>query len=63
MRPQRYQSLQRDKKENTFGDSKITMFQHIGSVVLQDSYKLNPTATGKAVKRKYYQHVSLSSES
>ncbi|KAG1860201.1 hypothetical protein DFJ58DRAFT_874981 [Suillus subalutaceus] len=43
----------RDKKENTSGDSKITVFQRIGSVVLQDSYKLNPTATGKAVKRKY----------
>ncbi|KAG2123246.1 CHAT domain-containing protein [Suillus clintonianus] len=43
----------REKKENTSGDSKITVFQRIGAVVLPESYKLNPTATGKAVKRKY----------
>ncbi|KAG1785028.1 uncharacterized protein HD556DRAFT_1451113 [Suillus plorans] len=53
----------RKKKENTSGDSKITVFQQIGAVVLPKSYKLNPTATGKAVKwkydhlmRKYQQH-------
>ncbi|KAG0693614.1 hypothetical protein DFH29DRAFT_963638 [Suillus ampliporus] len=34
----------REKKENTSGDSKITVFQQIGAVVLPESYKLNPTA-------------------
>ncbi|KAG1726461.1 hypothetical protein EDB19DRAFT_1914596 [Suillus lakei] len=53
----------REKKENMFGDSKVTVFQRIGAVVLPKSYKLNPMATGKAVKwkydhltRKYQQH-------
>ncbi|KAG1848681.1 hypothetical protein F4604DRAFT_1935272 [Suillus subluteus] len=49
----------REKKENTSGDSKITVFQRIGAVVLPKSYKLNLTATGKAVKRKYDQYVAL----
>ncbi|KAJ8594912.1 hypothetical protein M405DRAFT_695718, partial [Rhizopogon salebrosus TDB-379] len=43
----------REKKENTSGDSKIAVFQRIGAVVQPDSHKINPTATGKAIKRKY----------
>ncbi|KAG0691718.1 hypothetical protein DFH29DRAFT_976333, partial [Suillus ampliporus] len=33
-----------EKKENTSRDSKITVFQQIGAVVLPESYKLNPMA-------------------
>ncbi|KAG2338221.1 hypothetical protein BDR05DRAFT_1004367 [Suillus weaverae] len=52
-----------EKKENTSRDSKTIVFQWIRAVVLPKSYKLNLTATGKAVKwkydhltRKYWQH-------
>ncbi|KAG1881286.1 hypothetical protein F4604DRAFT_1922300 [Suillus subluteus] len=42
----------REKKENTSGDNKITVFQRIGAVILPKSYKLNPTATVTSSKYK-----------
>ncbi|KAG1828328.1 hypothetical protein EV424DRAFT_1344824 [Suillus variegatus] len=38
--------LRRQDKKDTSSGSKIIVFQRIGSVVLRDSYKPNPIATG-----------------
>ncbi|KAG1880079.1 hypothetical protein F4604DRAFT_1507215, partial [Suillus subluteus] len=45
--------LGKKKDENTLKDTKIAVFRRIGSVILMDSYALNPDAVGDHVKKRF----------
>ncbi|KAG1848902.1 hypothetical protein F4604DRAFT_1687605 [Suillus subluteus] len=50
--------LGKKKDENTLKDTKIAVFKHIGSVILTDSYALNPDTVGDRVKKQFYYLVN-----
>ncbi|KAG1729753.1 hypothetical protein EDB19DRAFT_1913186 [Suillus lakei] len=45
--------LGKKKDENTSKDTKIAVFKRIGSVILADSYALNPDTVGDRVKKRF----------
>ncbi|KIM50179.1 hypothetical protein SCLCIDRAFT_34571 [Scleroderma citrinum Foug A] len=42
----------KDKNENTFGESKASIYKRIGSIVLPKFSLIDPTATGDRIKNK-----------
>ncbi|KAG2131170.1 hypothetical protein BD769DRAFT_1307439, partial [Suillus cothurnatus] len=42
----------KNQHENTSGETKASVYKHIGAVILPECYKIDPTATGDHIKSK-----------